>query len=101
LFWNLMLCFAGFCRVRTNAKSTIRTIYHLDLYQEDDTITLQICGNGFLYNMVRMIVGALLLVGRGSYPPKQIKEFLAAKGGQVVKVTAPPQGLMLMGIKYE
>ena len=64
-------------------------------------MTIRIKGNGFLYNMVRIIVGTLLRVGRGFYTPEQVKEILEAKDRQAAGVTAPPQGLMLMQIEYE
>lgn len=92
--------FASFCNVRTNVEDTVRTIYELDILENGDEITIRIRGNGFLYNMVRIIVGTLLRVGRGFYTPKQVKDILEAKDRQAAGVTAPPHGLILIGIEY-
>lgn len=92
--------FASFCNVRTNVEDTIRTIYSLDVIQEKDEITIRVRGNGFLYNMIRIIVGTLIRVGRGFYTPEQVKDILEAKDRQEAGVTAPPHGLMLVEIKY-
>lgn len=92
--------FASFCNVRTNVEDTVRTIYDLDVQKMGDEITIRIRGNGFLYNMVRIIVGTLLRVGRDFYTPEQVKDILDAKDRQAAGVTAPPQGLMLVGIEY-
>ena len=64
--------FKSFCSVRTQAEDTVRTITDLTLKKEGDMITLRISGNGFLYNMVRIIVGTLLKVGTGYYPPAHV-----------------------------
>ncbi len=57
--------FAPFCCIRTNAKTTVRTITDLQILQSGEHITIRITGNGFLYNMVRIIAGVLVRVGRG------------------------------------
>ena len=104
--------FASFCNIRTNVEDTVRTIYELEVLESECAyarnghaagreLTIRIKGNGFLYNMVRIIVGTLLRVGRGFYTPEQVKEILEAKDRQAAGVTAPPQGLMLMQIEYE
>lgn len=103
--------FASFCNIRTNVEDTVRTIYGLEILEQDShgmqdawdgrEITIRIRGNGFLYNMVRIIVGTLLRVGRGFYTPEQVKDILEAKNRQAAGVTAPPQGLVLVGIEYE
>lgn len=92
--------FVSFCNVRTNVEDTVRTIYSLDVLKNEDEIIIRIRGNGFLYNMVRIIVGTLIRVGRGFYTPEQIKEILDARNRKSAGVTAPPQGLMLMKIEY-
>jgi len=93
--------FASFCNVRTNVESTVRTITALDILQNGNEITVRITGNGFLYNMVRIIVGTLIRVGRGFYEPEKVKENLEAKERTAAGVTAPAHGLMLMQIDYE
>ncbi len=87
--------------IRTNAKTTVRTITDLQILQSGEHITIRITGNGFLYNMVRIIAGVLVRVGRGFYEPEKVKELL--EGGERTReaVTAPPQGLCLMEIRYQ
>ncbi len=92
--------FASFCNVRTNVEDTARNIYSLDVIREKDEITIRVTGNGFLYNMIRIIVGTLLRVGRGFYTPEQVRDILEAKDRQAAGVTAPPHGLVLVEIKY-
>ena len=93
--------FVSFCNVRTDVENTIRTIYALDILTNGNEITIRITGNGFLYNMVRIIVGTLIRVGRGFYTPAKVKEILEAKDRKAAGVTAPPHGLMLMEIHYK
>lgn len=78
----------------------MRTIYDLQILRKEDEIILRITGNGFLYNMVRIIVGTLLRVGRGFYTPKQVKEILEAQNRNTAGITVPPQGLILTEICY-
>lgn len=93
--------FASFCNVRTDVESTVRTITALDILTEGNRVTIRITGNGFLYNMVRIIVGTLIRVGRGFYEPKKVKGILEAKDRKAAGVTAPAHGLMLMKIEYK
>lgn len=93
--------FAGFCSIKTNAKTTVRTIYDLQVEERGDEIVIRVTGNGFLYNMVRIIAGVLIRVGRGFYPPEKVKELLDGQERTGEAITAPPQGLCLMGIEYE
>lgn len=92
--------FVSFCNVRTDVENTVRTIYALDILTNGDEITIRITGNGFLYNMVRIIVGTLIRVGRGFYEPEKVKEILEAKDRKTAGVTVPAHGLMLMEIQY-
>ena len=93
--------FVSFCNVRTDVENTVRTITALDILTNGNEITIRITGNGFLYNMVRIIVGTLVRVGRGFYEPEKVKEILEAKDRKAAGVTAPAHGLMLVEIKYE
>lgn len=93
--------FKGFCSAQTSVKDTVRTIYDLDLWKEGDIITIRVRGNGFLYNMVRIIAGTLAGVGRGYFEPEEVKEMLESRDRTKSGVTAPPQGLTLIGIEYE
>lgn len=93
--------FASFCSAGSQVKTTVRTIYTLDINKEDDIICIKISGNGFLYNMVRIIVGTLLKVGLSVYPPEHVKEILLLKDRYAAGPKAPARGLTLMEIKYE
>lgn len=93
--------FKSFCSARTQVTDTVREIYSLDLQREGDEIILTVTGGGFLYNMVRIIVGTLLKVGMGVYPPEHVKEILAAKDRAAAGPKAPAQGLTLIEIRYE
>lgn len=92
--------FKSFCCVRTQAESTVRTIYSLEVLQEGSEIIIRIKGNGFLYNMVRIITGTLIQVGKGRFKPEYVKQMLEAEDRTVAGQTAPPQGLTLVGIEY-
>lgn len=92
--------FKNFCSSHTQAKSTIRIIYSFDIEEEDEEIVLTVSGNGFLYNMVRMLTGTLLDVGTGRISPDKIPELLAAKERVHSPNTAPARGLTLLDIEY-
>lgn len=92
--------FVSFCNVRTNVEDTVRTIYDIEILQNGPEITIRIKGNGFLYNMVRIIAGTLIRVGRGFYTPEKVKEILEAKERTEAGVTAPANGLVLVEIDY-
>ena len=93
--------FVSFCNVRTDVEDTVRTVTELEILKDGEEITIRISGNGFLYNMVRIIVGTLIRVGRGFYEPEKVKEILEAKDRKAAGVTAPPHGLILAEIRYE
>lgn len=92
--------FVSFCNVRTNTSDTVRTVHEIQIGRERDEIVIRITGNGFLYNMVRIIAGTLIRVGRGFYEPEKVREILEAEKRTEAGVTAPPQGLVLVEIKY-
>lgn len=94
--------FASFCSARHQAEETVRTLYEISIEKgDDDVIILRLRGNGFLYNMVRIIAGTLMKAGMGIYPPEHVKEILEARNRQAAGQTAPARGLTLVGIKYE
>lgn len=93
--------FVSFCNVRTSVEDTVRTVKELMIEQEGPDITIRITGNGFLYNMVRIIAGTLIRVGRGFYEPTKVKEILEARERTQAGVTAPPEGLTLVCIEYD
>ena len=92
--------FKNFCSSHTQAKSTVRIIYSLDIEEEDDEIVITVSGNGFLYNMVRMLTGTLLDVGTGRMKPERIPELLAARERIHSPNTAPAKGLTLLDIEF-
>ena len=80
-------------------ESTVRTITDIQIEKAENEISIRVCGTGFLYNMVRIIAGTLMEIGRGSYPPEHVKEILKAKDRQAAGPTAPACGLTL--VKYD
>ena len=93
--------FKSFCSIRTQVEDTVRRIYDITLTKTDDCIDIRISGNGFLYNMVRIIVGSLIKVGCGFWEPQQIKEVLEARDRSKAGPKAPAQGLTLISIEEE
>lgn len=92
--------FASFCSSGSQVESTVRTVYSLDVEKYEDIITFRITGNGFLYNMVRIIAGTLMKVGLEVYPPEYVKDIIEAKDRNAAGPKAPACGLTLVGIKY-
>ncbi|MEG2783729.1 MAG: tRNA pseudouridine(38-40) synthase TruA [Lachnospiraceae bacterium] len=92
--------FISFCNIRTDVKDTVRTITEFSITQAGDEIQIVISGNGFLYNMVRIIIGTLIRVGRGFYEPEKIQDILEAKDRKAAGATAPAHGLTLVEIEY-
>ncbi len=92
--------FKSFCSSRTQVTTTVRTIYSLDVTKNGDIINIKISGNGFLYNMVRIIVGTLMKVGLSVYPPEYIEDILKACDRKTAGPKAPAKGLTLIGIEY-
>ena len=107
--------FASFCSAHAQVRTTVRNVYSLDIIAsnnspENDTvnakkymasdIVIRISGNGFLYNMVRIIVGTLVKVGYHFYPPEYVKNILEACDRTKAGPKAPAEGLKLVGIEY-
>jgi tRNA pseudouridine38-40 synthase len=93
--------FKSFCSVKTQATDTVRTIHQLEVRQDVDNITISVTGSGFLYNMVRIIAGTLIEIGRGASSPERMKEMLEGNDRSLAGPTALPQGLTLVQIEYE
>ena len=93
--------FQSFCSARSQAEDTYRTLYNLTVEKTGERIVFRVSGSGFLYNMVRIIVGTLLKVGLHVYPPCQVREILYAKDRRAAGPKAPAKGLTLLGIEYE
>ncbi|MDE7298156.1 MAG: tRNA pseudouridine(38-40) synthase TruA [Lachnospiraceae bacterium] len=96
--------FKSFCSVNTQVKETVRTIYSLDILEQaagaGRLITIRVSGNGFLYNMVRIISGTLIEAGYHWREPETMPQILAARDRAAAGPTAPACGLTLMEICY-
>jgi tRNA pseudouridine38-40 synthase len=92
--------FKSFASAADRRKSSIRTIFRCDVITEDQWIYVNVEGDGFLYNMVRNIVGTLVDVGVGRWKPEKINDILEAKDRTAAGRLAPPAGLCLMWIQY-
>lgn len=92
--------FKSFCSIHTQAKETVRTIYSIEVTKEGEEVVITIRGNGFLYNMVRIIAGTLLQVGLGQRAPEAMREILEARDRETAGPTAPACGLTLLQIEY-
>lgn len=93
--------FKSFCSIHTSAETTVRRIYAIDVKKEKDVIVIRITGNGFLYNMVRIIAGTLIEVGNGKRNPSSMRQILEQKDRSAAGATAPAWGLTMIGIEYE
>ncbi|MFE8703862.1 tRNA pseudouridine(38-40) synthase TruA [Cytobacillus sp. FJAT-54145] len=92
--------FTSFCSARTEVEDRVREIKEIELIEEDGMLLFRFVGNGFLYNMVRIMVGTLLQVGSGDIEPYSIKEIIEKKDRKYAGKTAPPQGLYLWEVFY-
>lgn len=92
--------FTSFCASGSSVKDFTRTITSSRIWQEGQFLHFQVSGNGFLYNMVRIMVGTLLEVGKGKIAPKEITNIIEAKSRDAAGPTLPPQGLCLVEVKY-
>ncbi len=92
--------FKSFATAKDKREKTVRTIFRCEVTAEDNWIYVDVEGDGFLYNMVRNIVGTLVEVGVGRWKPEKINEILEAMSRTAAGPLAPAQGLCLMWIKY-
>ncbi len=93
--------FKAFKASGTSSKSSVRKIYEAIVYQVGDKIYIELTGNGFLYNMVRIIAGTLVDVGLGKIEPKKIPEIIQQKKRENAGKTLPPNGLYLLKVMYD
>ena len=93
--------FKGFKASGTSSKSSVRTIYKTNIEKIDGKIIIELTGNGFLYNMVRIISGTLVDVGMGKIEPEEIPEIIAAKDRTKAGKTLPPHALYLVRVEYD
>ena len=93
--------FISFCAANHQAEETVRTIYEAQVTKnEEDIVTIRLCGSGFLYNMVRIIAGTLLLAGAGKLDRVGMRRIIDAKDRAAAGATAPPEGLYLNRVTY-
>lgn len=92
--------FRSFCSNKRYKKSTVRTIYAIEIKQQGSDLTMTFRGGGFLYNMVRILTGTLLEVGRGEREAETMPAILAARDRAAAGRTAPAQGLTLVEVIY-
>lgn len=92
--------FKSFCANKKMKKSTVRTVTAIDITEVNGIVTIRYTGNGFLYNMVRILSGTLVEVGRGERSPEEMCGILEAQDRSSAGFTAPPQGLFLLEVKY-
>lgn len=94
--------FKAFKASGTSSKSSVRTIYKAEVLDAgNERIYIELTGNGFLYNMVRIISGTLVDVGLGKIEPEEIENIILSKDRQYAGKTLPPQGLYLLTVEYE
>ena len=91
--------FKSFCQAGAQVESTVRKIYTIQVEEQGRDLVIRVCGNGFLYNMVRIIAGTLIEIGQGKREPDAMPCILAAGRREAAGPTAPAHGLTL--VKYE
>ena len=102
--------FTSFCTVRCDKDSRVRTIYKADLLVQSEplpgddqarSLTMEITGNGFLYNMVRILAGTLIQIGQGKRRASDMKMILEGQNRRFAGPTAESQGLTMCSVEYE
>ena len=93
--------FAAVRSVGTETKTTVRTVYWCDAEREGDLITVRVCANGFLYNMVRAMVGTMVYASYGKLRAEDIPALLEMRDRRLTGPTMPPQGLYMHRIWYD
>lgn len=92
--------FVAFCASRNEKKTTTRTIHYAKVTRNGQIVTFEVCGNGFLYNMVRIMVGTLVEVGIGKIRPEQVGQIILSKNRQNAGKTVPACGLTMCNVEY-
>ena len=87
--------------VGTETRTTVRTVYYFDVAREGDLITCKVCANGFLYNMVRAMVGTVVYAAEGKLSPEDIPAILASGNRTLAGPTVPPGGLYMTKLWYD
>lgn len=92
--------FKAFKASGTSSKSSVRTIYDIKIEKKEAKIVMEFTGNGFLYNMVRILAGTLVDVGIGNIEPEEIPNIIESKDREKAGKTLPPYGLYLVKVNY-
>ena len=93
--------FKSFCSNKRMKKSTVRRMDQIGIHTDGTKVVFTYTGNGFLYNMVRILTGTLLEVGLGKRRPEEMKAVLEARNREAAGATASPEGLFLMQVEYD
>lgn len=93
--------FTSFSVVKAQVKTRVRTLYAASVVRDGEVIRISVTGNGFLYNMVRIIAGTLIKVGAGEIEPEEIPRILEGCNRSLAGPTAPAHGLTMMGLEFE
>lgn len=93
--------FKSFCSNRKMKKSTVRNLKKIEIEQQESRLLVRFTGNGFLYNMVRILMGTLIEVGLGERSPEEMNDILKALDRKAAGYTAPPEGLFLERVSYK
>ena len=93
--------YSAFCSAGAQTESKVRTVTKCEVYREGDEIVIGVEGDGFLYNMIRILAGTLIDMGRGAKTPESMKDILESLDRTTAGPTAPPEGLTLVRIRYD
>ena len=93
--------FTTFSSNEDRKENNVRTIFKAEIEEKDNYVTILFKGTGFLKYMVRIMVGALIMVGEGKIKPNNIEEMFKRKDKSLVKITANPEGLYLKNVEYK
>ncbi len=93
--------FAAVKNVGTETRTTVRTVYYFKVERHGDIIDCRVCADGFLYNMVRAMVGTCIYAAEGKLDPAEIPEILASRNRTLAGPTAPPDGLYMTNLWYD
>lgn len=92
--------FSGFCSIKSDVEDTERTIYSCNVTRNGDMVYFTVSGDGFLYNMVRIMVGTMLFISEGKIKQNELAEIINSKDRKKAGKTAPAKGLFLNKVSY-
>ncbi len=93
--------FAAMASKGSPRETTVRTVYGVDIVRHYQEVRFDVYGRGFLYNQVRNMVGTLIEVGRGHWPPERVREIMESRDRSLAGPTAPARGLCLQWVRYD